>query len=103
MARTTAVNVLVFAELTYLFNVRHFTKSSLNLETFIGNKVAVRVSILLIFMQLSFTYLPIFNSIFSTAPLDLKSWVLILSLGIGKFFAIEIEKFYWRKKDLNRM
>jgi magnesium-transporting ATPase (P-type) len=103
VARTTAVNVLVFAELTYLFNIRHFTKSSLNLETFIGNRVAVKVSILLIFMQLAFIYLPIFNSIFSTAPLDLKSWTLILSLTIGKFFAIELEKIYWRKKDLNRM
>jgi len=48
-------------------------------------------------------YLPIFNSIFSTAPLDLKSWTLILSLAVGKFFAIEIEKNYWRKKGLNRM
>jgi magnesium-transporting ATPase (P-type) len=103
VARTTAVNVLVFAELTYLFNVRHFTKSSLNLETFIGNKVAVKVAILLIFMQLSFTYLPIFNTIFSTAPLDSKSWTLILLLAVGKFFAIELEKIYWRKKDLNRM
>jgi hypothetical protein len=54
-------------------------------------------------MQLSFTYLPIFNAIFSTAPLDLKSWTLILSLAVGKFFAITIEKSYWRKKGLNRM
>lgn len=36
VAPTTAVNVLVFGEIVYLFNVRHFTKSALNLDTFTG-------------------------------------------------------------------
>jgi magnesium-transporting ATPase (P-type) len=103
VARTTAVNMLVFAELTYLFHVRHFTKSSLNLKTFTENKVAVRVSIILIIMQVSFTYLPFFNSIFSTAPLDLNSWILIISLGLAKFLAIEIEKIFWRRSGIERM
>jgi magnesium-transporting ATPase (P-type) len=103
MARTTAVNMLVFAELTYLFHVRHFTKSSLNLKTFIENKVAFRVSIILIIMQVSFTYLPFFNSIFLTAPLDINSWILIISLGLAKFLAIEIEKIFWRKSGIERM
>lgn len=103
MARTTAVNMLVFAELTYLFHVRHFTKSSLNLKTFIENKVAIKVSLILIILQLLFTYLPFFNSIFSTTPLDLSSWILIISLGLAKFLVIEFEKFFWRRTGLHRM
>lgn len=103
IARTTAVNVLVFSEILYLINIRHFTKSSLYFKAFTENRVAVFVIFLLIFLQLALTYLPISNQIFDTRPLDLWSWLVILGLSVAKFFVMEIEKVFWRFKKVDLM
>jgi potassium/sodium efflux P-type ATPase len=103
MARTTAVNMLVMGELVYLFNVRHFTASSLNFETLISNPTAILVSILLIIFQLLFTYTPVMQSLFQSQPLDALSWAVIIGLGIVKFILVEIEKTIWRYYKVVRM
>lgn len=103
VARTTALNVLVFSEIFYVINVRHFTKSSLNLKAFFENRVIVFVIGILILLQLTITYLPIFNQIFKTNPLDLWSWLVILGLSVFKFFIIELEKAVWRFKKVELM
>jgi magnesium-transporting ATPase (P-type) len=103
VARTTAVNVLVVGELLYLFNVRHFTRSALNLEAFTGNRVAVWVSGILIVLQLAFTYLPVMQQVFHTAPLGWASWAVILGLGVAKFFAVEAEKAFWRSRGVQQL
>ncbi len=102
-ARTTAVNVLVFAELLYLFNVRHFTRSALNLEAFTGNRVAMVVTGVLIVLQLAFTYAPPLQQIFATEGLGWASWAVIVGLGIAKFLAVEAEKAFWRHRGVQRM
>ena len=103
VARTTAVNVLVVAELLYLFNVRHFTRSALNIEAFTGNRVAVGVSGLLIALQLAFTYLPAMQTVFHTAALGWASWAVILGLSVAKFLAVEAEKAFWRSRGVQRL
>lgn len=103
IARTTALNVLVFTEIFYLVSVRHFTKSSLRLRAFFENKVMIMVIGLLIVMQLGITYLPMLNKIFNTNPLDLWSWIMILGLSISMFIVIEIEKAISRNKESNKV
>lgn len=103
VARTSAVNMLVAGELAYLFNVRHFTRSSFNLETLTGNPVALWVSGCLIVFQLLFTYAPPFQQIFQTAGLGLSSWIPILILAAGLFLIVEIEKACWRHFKIFRM
>ena len=92
VARTAAVNMLVFGELVYLFNVRHFTAHAFTRDILTGNPVALLVSVLLVGFQLLFTYAPPMQQVFHTAPLDGASWLLILALGLGKFLAVEAEK-----------
>jgi magnesium-transporting ATPase (P-type) len=103
VARTTAVNVLVVAELLYLFNVRHFTRSALNIEAFTGNRVAVAVSGILVALQLAFTYLPLMQTVFHTAALGWASWAVILGLSVAKFLAVEAEKAFWRSRGVQRL
>jgi magnesium-transporting ATPase (P-type) len=103
VARTTAVNVLVFGEIVYLFNVRHFTKSALNLETFTGNRVALLVTGLLVVLQLVFTYAPPLQQVFATEALGWSSWAVILGLAVAKFLAVEAEKGFWRHRGLQRL
>jgi magnesium-transporting ATPase (P-type) len=102
-ARTTAVNVLVVAELLYLFNVRHFTQSALNLSAFTGNRVALGVSALLVVLQLAFTYAPVMQQVFHTAALDWASWAVIIGLSVAKFLAVEAEKAFWRSRGVQRL
>ncbi|MHB8950167.1 MAG: cation-translocating P-type ATPase, partial [Rhodoferax sp.] len=45
MARTAAVNMLVFGELVYLFNVRHFTASAFTRDILTANPVAFWMSV----------------------------------------------------------
>lgn len=103
VARTAAVNMLVVGEMVYLFNTRHFTQSSLHIETLIGNPVALWVCGVLIGLQLLFTYAGPMQQIFRSAPLDLISWAMIGGLALAKFIAVEGEKALWRGAGMRRM
>ncbi len=50
------------------------------------------MSLILIVMQLLFTYFPPMQRLFQTVALDAVSWIAILALGVGKFLAVEAEK-----------
>ncbi len=103
MARTAAVNMLVFGELVYLFNVRCFTATALTRDILTGNPVALWMAVLLVVFQLLFTYAPPMQQLFSTAALDVVSWSMILALGLGKFLAVEAEKAVLRRLQVRRM
>ncbi len=102
-ARTAAVNMLVVGEMVYLFNVRHFTAHSLGISTLYGNRAALGMSLLLIVLQLLFTYAPPLQSMFKSTPLDGRSWLLIGGLGLTKFFAVEAEKWLLRRLGVKWM
>lgn len=103
LSRTAVVNMLVVGEVVYLFNVRHFTASSLTLKSFTGNRVVIWVILLLIGLQLAFTYAPPFQQVFATVALDATSWVAILALGILMFLAVEAEKAIMRRRGVVRL
>ncbi|MGF1545927.1 MAG: cation-translocating P-type ATPase [Thiotrichales bacterium] len=103
MARTAAVNMLVFGELAYLYNVRHFTANTLTRQTLFGNPMVHWMSALLIVLQVLFTYAPPMQTAFHTRPLDLTAWLLILSLATGVFFAVVAEKWWLRRRGVNQM
>ncbi|MFB1488102.1 MAG: cation transporting ATPase C-terminal domain-containing protein [Thiocapsa sp. C3-3m] len=103
VARTAAVNMLVFGELVYLFNVRRFTAPTMARHTLYGNPVAFWASLVLIGLQLLFTYAPPMHAVFHTSGLDLAAWGLILGLSVFAFFAVVIEKGILRRLGIKRM
>jgi magnesium-transporting ATPase (P-type) len=96
-ARTAVVNMLVFGELAYLFNVRHLQATALRSETLYGNPVAVWASTIMIVLQLLMTYAPPMQQMFHTAPLGWESWWPILVLAGSMFLAVEAEKWVRRR------
>ncbi len=102
-ARTAAVNMLVVGELVYLFNSRHFVAHSLSRDTLTANPIALWASVVLIVLQLAFTYAPPLQFMFRTVPLDVASWALILGLGLVKFLAVEAEKAVLRRFGVQRL
>ena len=100
IARTAAVNMLVVSELVYLFTVRRFTASAFTRNIFSGNQVALWMSALLIVLQLAFTYAPPLQRLFQTAPLDGRSWLVIVGLGVLLFLAVEAGKAVLRRRGV---
>jgi magnesium-transporting ATPase (P-type) len=96
VARTAAVNAIVVGEITYLFNSRFFSASSMTWQGLTGNRFALLAIAILVLLQLGFTYAPGMQVLFDTAPLDAAAWLIILLFGVGVFVAVEIEKALWR-------
>ncbi|MBN2691543.1 MAG: HAD-IC family P-type ATPase [Burkholderiaceae bacterium] len=103
VARTAAVNMLAFSEMAYLFHVRSYTASALQRTLLHGNPVALAVSVLLILLQLAFTYAPPMQSLLASAALGVSSWAMIVGLSLAVFAAIEAEKWILRRMGLQRM
>lgn len=95
VARTVAVNVIVFVELFYLFNCRSLNHSLFSLGLF-SNRLLLGGVAGMIGLQLLFTYLPLANRLFHTAPISPFAWLLILGVGLSVFIVVSIEKWIQR-------
>ncbi len=90
--RTVAVNTLVFGEIFYLFNARFLRAASYHPSRLFANPVAwIAVGVLLV-LQLGFVYLPFMQSLFGTAALSPRHWVIPIVIGLGIFAVVEVEK-----------
>jgi magnesium-transporting ATPase (P-type) len=98
-ARTVAVNTLVVCEAAYLFNIRFFTMSSLARRVFSGNPWIFVAVVLVMFLQVLFTYLPSLQSVFATQGLDGFAWSAIVLAGAVLFLLVEAEKWVARRRS----
>ncbi len=91
-ARTGAVNALVIGELFYLFNSRFLFAPVFNRRGMTGNRaIWIAVGILIV-LQIAFTHVPSMQVLFGSTHLDLDSWLLAISVGIGVCALVELEK-----------
>jgi Ca2+-transporting ATPase len=91
VARTVAVNVVVFVELFYLFNSRSLERSSLQIGLFSNRWIWLGV-IVTILLQLLFTYAPFMHTLFETASLSPAAWGRIIAFGALSYIVVEAEK-----------
>ncbi|HOD44600.1 MAG TPA: HAD-IC family P-type ATPase, partial [Anaerolineaceae bacterium] len=97
-ARTVAVNVVIFVELFYLFNARSLTRSPFQIG-FFSNPWAIGGSVLMVLLQILFTYAPFMHRLFGSAPMSLILWVDVLVVSLAAFGIIEVEKWLRRRKE----
>jgi magnesium-transporting ATPase (P-type) len=97
--RTVAVNMLVAAEVLYLFNSRHVTESVISVEGLTGNRAVLYAVGTLIAFQMLFTYWPVAQRLFGTAAIDADAWLRILLCAAAIFLIVEFEK--WLRRRLN--
>ncbi len=93
VARTIAVNVFVVGEMFYLFNCRSLSKSMFSLSL-LGNKPLIFGLILMIALQLGYTYLPFMNIAFGSRAIELWDWILILLSSLAIYVVVEVEKYF---------
>lgn len=99
--KTITLNTIVITQMFHLFNARS-TNFAFN-KDFFSNKAVFIVSILLIVLQVSVTYIPFLNNIMGTHPLAAGMWLYPVILGIVIFIIVEIEKAAVRKMGINTM
>ncbi len=97
VARTVAVNLFVMIELFYLFNCRSLTRSAFRIGFFTNPWVLVGSAVMVV-LQLLFTYTPVMNRLFQTAPVSLQDWGMILMISFGVYLIIGLEKMVRNRK-----
>lgn len=95
-ARTVAVNVVIFVQILYLFNARSLTRSPFQLGLF-SNPWAVGGSVLMVAIQMIFTYVPFMNRLFGSAPISAVLWLDLLAVSLVAFIVVEVEKWLRRR------
>jgi magnesium-transporting ATPase (P-type) len=90
-ARTAAVGVLVIGELLYLFNCRSLSRSMFSLGVF-SNRWLISGVVIMLGLQMFFTYSPAMNRFFHSAPITFDAWVRITLIGLLIYCVVEIEK-----------
>jgi magnesium-transporting ATPase (P-type) len=99
-ARTLAVNMLVVAEIAYLFNVRFLHMRSLTLKGALGTRPVLIALGIVVLAQLAFTYLPFLQMVFETESLTIFEGAIILAIGFGLLLLLEVEKMITRRFTL---
>lgn len=90
-ARTVAVNVFVIASMFYLLNCRSLAHSIFGLGLFSNPWIWVGC-LLTILLQLIYTYVPIMQTCFHSAPIRPIDWLAILIVSIVVHLVVEFEK-----------
>ena len=90
-ARTVATNFFVFVQLFYMFNCRSLTKSILEVGLF-SNPWIWLGGVLMIALQMGYTYLPVMNRLFDSAPIGCVPWIWIVGLALLGSVIVGLEK-----------
>jgi cation-transporting ATPase F len=90
-ARTAVVNVIVMVQSFYLLNCRSLSRSMLTTGVCSNPWLVAGIATTWL-AQIAFTYVPLFNRIFHTAPVRAEAWVYIVGIGAFTFAVVEFEK-----------
>ncbi len=91
-ARTSAVNMLVACEIVYLINCRKITQSFTGVKEMFNSRAIVISILLVVAIQILFTYTPFMQFLFATTSILPMAWVRIAFIS-GLFFGlVEMEK-----------
>ena len=90
-ARAAVVNVVVMVQTFYLLNCRSRTRSMFSIGLFSNPWLIAGIGATWL-AQIAFTYLPVLNRLFQTAPVRAEAWLYIISIGVLTFAVVEFEK-----------
>jgi Ca2+-transporting ATPase len=95
-ARTLAFTGIIVFEKINVFNFRSFKHNLINVGLF-SNPYLIAAWIVTISLQIAVVYLPFFQNILHTVPLEFSDWIMLFLLGLPVLIAGEIYK-YLRKR-----
>jgi len=90
-ARTAVVNVIVMVQAFYLLNSRSLCRSILSVGVFSNRWVWLGLAGMAA-AQVLFTYAPVMNRLFHSAPIAGEAWLRIVGVGVAVFLLVGLEK-----------
>jgi Ca2+-transporting ATPase len=96
--QTMVFTVLCITQLGHVLAIRSEKESLFTIGLFSNNYLLGAVALTFI-LQMATIYVPALNPVFKTEPLTLNELTLTIALSSIVFFAVEIEKWWKRKKD----
>mgnify|MGYP001283824220 CR=1 FL=1 len=96
-ARTMVVNTVVVMEIFYLFNVRYLHMTSFSLIGAAGTPAVLAAIAVVVVAQVAFTYAPVMNALFQSAPIALSDGMIIIAIGVATMVVLEVEKVVMRR------
>ncbi|MGB2696512.1 MAG: calcium-translocating P-type ATPase, SERCA-type [Candidatus Zixiibacteriota bacterium] len=94
-ARTLAFTGIIVFEKINVFNFRSFKHNLLKVGLF-SNPYLIGAWVATISLQIAVVYLPFFQNILHTVPLEISDWIMLFLLGLPVLIAGEIYKFLRR-------
>ena len=91
VAQTVVVNSIIFMEIFYIFICRNINGMFFS-RRFYKNITIWLGILLMIVIQMFFTYSPFMNKVFGSAPLSLYNWGVLLSVALFVFFIMQYDK-----------
>ncbi|MCI5055662.1 MAG: cation-transporting P-type ATPase [Flavobacteriales bacterium] len=92
LARTLAMNTIVVMEIFHLLFIRNIFGTSLTWKRIRGTRVVWMTISIIVLAQLALTYLPVLQNVFSTQPVSVFDWILMIGIGVALFSIVEFEK-----------
>jgi Ca2+-transporting ATPase len=96
--QTMVFTVLSLSQMGHVLAIRSDTESLFKIGLF-SNKPLLGAVLLTFALQMGTIYIPAMNPIFKTAPLTAGELGITLLLSSVVFFAVEIEKWWFRRKE----
>jgi Ca2+-transporting ATPase len=90
--------VLCLTQLGHVLAIRSEKQSLFTIGIF-SNKYLLGAVVLTFLLQMATIYIPALNTVFKTEPLTLNELAITLALSSVIFFAVEIEKWWKRRKS----
>jgi Ca2+-transporting ATPase len=97
--QTMVFTVLSLSQMGHVLAIRSDRESLFKLGLF-SNKPLLGAVLLTFVLQMATIYVPFLNPVFKTAPLTAYELIIALLLSTVVFFAVEIEKWWFRKKGM---
>ena len=88
---------LCLTQLAHVLAIRSETQSLFHIGLF-SNKYLLGAVLLTFLLQMATLYVPFLNPIFRTQPLTGSELLLVIAVSTVVFFAVELEKFFWRRR-----
>jgi magnesium-transporting ATPase (P-type) len=96
--QATAVTMLAFGQLAFLFSCRFLDRSSITLDVLRGNRAVWWCATALVILQAAFVYAPPMQQLFDVAAIGPREWALILGLSVVVFLLAEAAKAVDRRR-----
>lgn len=92
LGRTLAFAAVASVDLVYIFSYKNLKKPIIKMENFFQNKylfLGVAYGFVLLFLAI---YLPFFNKILKTVPLNSFHWLLVFAVAVITTLVVELVK-----------